>query len=136
VEPIEARALVRRYVDAWNESDVGRRRQQLDALYADQARVVTQSESCTGRDALVAHVTAVADEYLDSRGGRFRATGLVSHHDAILMRWELVDRASGEPVDAGVNLLLLGGDSTIVSDHQFVLGLDASLGASGHEAAP
>ncbi len=126
--PVEI--LVARYVKAWNEPEPEVRRRQLEMLYTSDGYVATQSGYFAGIDAMVEHIGAVFDEFIGSGRYQFRSGGAVGHHGCILFRWEMVDADTGELADAGVNLFLLAPDGRLSGDHQFVLGVDSSIGSA------
>lgn len=123
--------LVRRYVEAWNDPDPGRRHAQLSSLYAEDSSIVTtQGGASVGLDAVIDHIGAVFDQFIEPGRYRFATGGAVAHHEGALFRWEMRNAVTDELADAGVNFFRLSSDGRIASDHQFTLGVDSSLGTS------
>jgi hypothetical protein len=127
--------LDERYVLAWNEADPEVRRVELEALYSDRGCIVTQSSESNGIDEVIAHVGHVFEQFIGTGRYVFRSGGSVRHHQCVLFRWEMVDAASGELADAGMNLFLLTADGRVEDDYQFALGIDSSIGSSVRNAS-
>lgn len=128
MEAVRLIEIASRYVQAWNEPDPDRRRDFIDALYAPDGLLATQSKLLKGVTAVSEHLADVNSEFIATGRYEFRCGGAIGHHECILFRWEMVDVQSGELADAGMNLLLLAADGRIERDVQFVLGVDSSIG--------
>jgi hypothetical protein len=126
--------LIPRYVDAWNDPDLTRRRAGLASLYEGDGQIVTQSGVFAGMGAITQHVGQVYEEFIAPGRYRFVSGGAVGHHDCVLFRWEMRESGAGELVDAGMNLFLLSAAGLIASDYQFALGADSSIGSAGRAA--
>jgi hypothetical protein len=126
--------LISRYVGAWNDPDLVRRRAELASVYAVDASIVTAGGVFAGIDAVAQHVGEVYEEFIAPGRYRFSSGGSVCHHDCILFRWEMREGAGGELADAGMNLFLLSAAGLIVGDYQFVLGVESSIGSAGSVA--
>jgi len=80
-------ALARSYIDAWNEPDREALRTAVDELFAADVRYVDPMVDVEGREALVATIAAVQEQFA---GFTFRLAGPVDgHHDQARFTWEL-----------------------------------------------
>lgn len=57
----------------------------------------------------------------------FRSGGALSHHDWVLLPWQMLEKDSGKLADAGMSLFRLSPDGRIASDFQLALGADSSV---------
>jgi hypothetical protein len=121
--------LVDDYVAAWNELIAERRHGALRRLYASDSRVVTANSDSRGIDEVVKHVDDVVAAFIGPDKHRFREAGTASHHDCVLLRWEMVTHPfqrelhlgrGNELADWGINTLVLDTDGRIATDLQFV----------------
>jgi hypothetical protein len=107
-----------RYVAAWNEPDPARRRMAVRGLYADHARILTPSVEVNGVQAILEHIGEVFVEFVGSTRRHFRCIAWAAHHEGLLLHWELA--GDGQPAaGTGWNVLFLGLDGHIETDHQF-----------------
>ena len=99
--------LADRYIAMWNETDAGRRRDLIAAIWtADGAYVdpMVQSNGHAGIDALV---TAVQERFPEHRFAR--TSDVDSHHDRIRFSWTL-SPAAGAAIVEGVDFGTIAGD--------------------------
>lgn len=86
--PLQIRALVDRYVAAWNEPDPGARRALLDECWAQDGVYCDPSGRATGRDGLCAHIGSFLEE---RPGTRNELISGVDEHDGYLrFGWQML----------------------------------------------
>ncbi|WP_367323334.1 nuclear transport factor 2 family protein [Streptomyces sp. HUAS ZL42] len=112
--------LTDRYVALWNETDPGRRREEVPRLYApDATYVFYRRDPIHGRAAIEAQM-AYTQEIYAPMGYVFKsghnATG---HHGVIRFSWVMVSSRTGEMEMAGQDVLVLDEDGRIRFDYQF-----------------
>jgi hypothetical protein len=117
---IQTTDLIANYVATWNEADPALRCSALSRLYAGNGRIVTASVEARGIREIGSHISQVVTNYIGADKYRFRQAGVTSHHDCVLLRWEMVAADTGQVADWGVNALLLDTDGRIQDDYQFV----------------
>ena len=120
----EALDLVRRYLEAWNESDPDIRRAELETVWADDGSYVDPLAAVTGHDEISALIGMVHQQ---APAHVFRLLdGVDAHHNVARFGWELVPAAGGESIAEGFDVAVTNDDGRIVS----VLGfLDKAPGA-------
>ena len=83
--------IVERYLGTWNETDAGKRRALINALYAEQASYVDPMAEAYGRDAIDATIAAVQTQF---PGFVFTLAGPVdAHHRQVRFTWGLGPKA-------------------------------------------
>ncbi len=102
---VQAQQLVEKYLNAWNETDVTRRRVAVAALF---------TEDCTYTDPLAAVVGHAALEQLIAGaqkqlpGFKFSLAGRVdAHHDQARFTWHAAPEGAREPVVIGFDVVQL-----------------------------
>ncbi len=120
----EALDLVRRYLEAWNESDPDIRRAELETVWADDGSYVDPLAAVTGHDEISALIGMVHQQ---APAHVFRLLdGVDAHHNVARFGWELVPAAGGESIAEGFDVAVTNDDGRIAS----VLGfLDKAPGA-------
>ncbi len=99
--------LVAQYIAAWNETDPQARRALVDQLYTEDARYIDPLVVAEGRDAIVATIESVQQQF---PGFRFQLAGPVdAHHDQARFGWELGPVGQTPPI-AGFDVVM--GDGT------------------------
>lgn len=89
--------LVDRYIQMWNETDAGRRRQLIAGMWTETATYVDPMMQAEGHAGIDSMVQGVQDGF---PGYRFRRTSEVDgHHDRVRFAWEL--GPEGGPAFAG-----------------------------------
>jgi uncharacterized protein len=112
--------LVQRYVALWNESDPARRRDTINALWAEGGAHFTRSLAAEGHAPIEARVAKAHDEFVASGRFAFMAAGAVdSHHRGVRFNWHMVNTTDRQVAAAGFDFLLLDAHGRILSDHQF-----------------
>lgn len=103
----DANELVRRYIDVWNETDAGRRRDLIEALYARDADYTDPLGVSVGRDAIDRTIAGAQEQFA---GLRFSLAGPVdAHHDIARFTWHLGPEGAAEP-------LVIGFDVAVIQD--------------------
>ena len=116
----ETDTFVTHYASVWNESDPARRRELVAELWAEDAVQYTDTKEHHGHEALDVRVAGAYEQFVAPGEFVFVAAGdTLAHHDAITFTTHMVPVAGGDPVWAGLIVLLLGGDGRIVRDYQF-----------------
>lgn len=103
-------AVVRRYLDAWNETDPAARRALIDDVFAADVRYVDPAAAVQGRDALSDLIGAVHAQF---PGFVFAPGGPVDfHHEQGRFTWTL-GLPGEEPPVVGFDVAELDGDGRI-----------------------
>ena len=99
--------LAERYIAAWNETDVGRRRDLIARTWNEDATYLDPMLQGDGKDGIDAMIAAVQERY---PGHRFRRTGEVeSHHDRVRFTWDLASE-EGEALVKGTDFGVVTND--------------------------
>ena len=107
----DANAVVRRYVEIWNQPDGAQRAKAAAALLTDDCRFVDPIADVSGPDALAAVIGGVHERF---PGHQIRPLGEVdTHHDVLRFTWELVPDGGGESVVIGTDVLALTSDGRV-----------------------
>ncbi len=94
--------LIDRYIDAWNETDPGRRRDLITRTYAEDASYVDPAGQGRGQDAIGTMILGVQQRF---PGHSFRRTSDVdAHNDRARFNWELAP-ADGPPIVRGIDFV-------------------------------
>ncbi len=102
--------LAERYITIWNETDPARRRGDIDALWAKDARYVDPLGVAEGRDAIDAMIAAVQGRF---PGLTFRLSGPVDgHHNQVRFSWELGPEGAEAPI-AGFDVAVTDDDGRL-----------------------
>ena len=108
--PADATELADRYIEMWNETDAARRRSLITAVWEAAGHYSDPMMASDGHDGIDAMVQGVQAQF---PGHRFRRTSAVErHHDRIRFDWEL-GAEGAEPLVAGVDFGVLGGDGRL-----------------------
>ena len=102
--------IAARYISAWNETDPGRRRALVSALWTEDASYldpVMGGDGHGGIEALVAGVQARFPGFRFSLSGRVDGFG-----DRLRFSWDLGPEG-GEPVVQGTDFAVLAGDGRL-----------------------
>ncbi|MEV6604691.1 nuclear transport factor 2 family protein [Kutzneria sp. NPDC051319] len=107
----ETNAVVRRYVEIWNQPDGALRAKAAAELLTGECRFVDPIADVTGPDGLAAVIGGVHERF---PGHRIRPIGEAdNHHDVLRFSWELVPDGGGESVVIGTDVLTLTGDGQV-----------------------
>jgi len=109
--------IVKRYLEAWNETDAGRRRELVGSLWAADGTYTDPLADVAGPDAIAELIGAAQQQF---PGFVFTLGGPVdaNHHQA-RFTWDL-GPADAEPVVIGFDVVVLDGDDRIRSVHGFL----------------
>jgi hypothetical protein len=98
------------YFAAWNETDSARRRDLLNAAWAEDGIYCDPTADIRGRDALHALIQQFQD---GQRGATVEVTsGIDRHHDRVRFAWAMKD-ASGKTVIEGIDVGRVGLDGKL-----------------------
>jgi SnoaL-like protein len=109
--------MVERYIAAWNEKDAQRRRELVDALWAEDGSYTDPLADAHGRAEIDGLIGAVQNQF---PGMEFRLFGPVdAHHDQARFTWHL-GPGGGEPIVIGFDVAVLNGGGQIGSVYGFL----------------
>lgn len=104
--------LAQRYIDAWNETDPGARRDRVAALWATDGSYVDPLADVAGTDQIAALIGGVQEQF---PGFAFRLLGDVDgHHRQARFRWELGPADGPAPV-AGFDVVTVDAQDRVTS---------------------
>jgi hypothetical protein len=104
--------VIGRYIAAWNETNPERRRTLIARTFAEAASYVDPMMEGHGHAEIEAMIGGVQERF---PGLRFRQSGTVdSHHAIVRFSWELAPEA-GEPVARGTDFAALAEDGRLRS---------------------
>lgn len=132
--------MVRRYVAAWNEPDVGQRRDAIRALWAEDGAHILQPPQdirqaattlgfpaatlqARGHSGLEVRVTRAYQEFVAPGKFTFQARDNAERlGDVVKFNWEMISTDGGEVAGVGLEILVLDEDGRIKTDYQFIEG--------------
>jgi hypothetical protein len=138
VTPLDVKDLTSRYVAAWNEPDPARRRQAIQALWAEDGIHVLQPPAefrqaaaglgftsaaleARGHDELEVRVTRAYQDFVAPGQFTFRPRDNADAlRNVVKFSWEMVPAGGGEATATGLEILILGPDGRIEADYQFI----------------
>jgi hypothetical protein len=111
---MDAKQLVARYLDTWNQVNAEQRRAALAGTWAEGARYVDPIADVRGHDQISDLIGAFHQQ---APGHVFRLVGdrVDAHHDVARFSWELVPATGGEPVAIGFDVVVTEDDGRIGS---------------------
>ena len=116
----DVKDLAERYAAVWNEHDAEQRRNQIAALWTADAVHYVQQREVRGHAALEARVIEAHEKWVVQAGYFFKFAGAAaSLHDSAKFNWVMLPKAGGDPVSAGLNLVLLNAEGCIVVDYMY-----------------
>ena len=105
--------LINSYIDAWNETGAGRRRELVARVWTDDGDYLDPLMSGTGHDGIDAMIAGAQEQF---PGHRFELSfGPDAHNDRVRFAWRLYGQDAGAPVAAGVDFATLGQDGRLRS---------------------
>jgi hypothetical protein len=117
---LDAQALADRYAAVWNESDEGRRRAAIAALWVPDGQHYVQGQEARGHDALEKRVRGSHERNVRDNGNRFRAARNARRlHDVVTFHWEMLPAGSETVLARGLEFLIIRDDGQILVDYQF-----------------
>jgi hypothetical protein len=112
--------LARRYAAVWNEHDSAQRRNQIAALWTNDAVHYVQAREVRGHDALEARVLEAHEKWVVQAGYLFKFVGTVAGlHNSVKFNWVMLPNTGGAVVSAGLNVVLLNDEGHIVVDYMY-----------------
>ncbi|MFC9789821.1 nuclear transport factor 2 family protein [Rhodococcus sp. NPDC127528] len=103
--------LAAQYIAVWNETDAGKRRAGIEALWAPHGRYVDPMAAAQGPAEIDATIGAVQQQFA---GMRFRLLGPVDgHHDQARFGWQL-GPAGAEDLIEGFDVVERDGSGRLV----------------------
>ena len=110
--------IVDRYIAVWNEKDAQRRRELVDALWAQDGRYTDPLADARGREEIAGLIGAVQQQFPDFV---FTLGGPVdTHHGQARFTWHLGPDEAPEPAVVGFDVAVLDGDGHIGSVYGFL----------------
>ena len=109
--------IIERYIAAWNETDPARRRELVDALWAQDGSYTDPLADARGRaeiDGLIGAVQSQFPDFVFTLGGPVDA-----HHDQARFTWHL-GPDGGEPVVIGFDVAVVNGGGQLRSVYGFL----------------
>ncbi len=98
------------YGEAWNEQDEAKRRQLLEACWADDGTFTDPQSDVAGREALIAHIAEFQSQFA---GARILPTSTADeHHGMVRFTWRIV-AADGSTMLDGIDFSTLAKDGRI-----------------------
>ena len=105
--------LVNRYIEAWNETDAGRRRELVAGTWSDDGTYVDPLMTGTGHDSIAAMIALAQERF---PGHRFELSfGPDAHNEHLRFAWRLYGPEGDEPVAAGVDFGTVAEDGRLSS---------------------
>ncbi|WP_146655726.1 nuclear transport factor 2 family protein [Labilithrix luteola] len=99
--------VMQRYIDAWNETDAGRRRAILAEVYTEDCTYTDPLAAVSGRDGIDQLIAGVQKQF---PGLVFSLAGKVdTHHDQARFTWH-AGALGHEPAVIGFDVAVLEGD--------------------------
>ena len=112
--------FITRYVSMWHEPDAARREEIVRGLWAEDAENYTSKFVVRGMDEILARVTRAHEQWVASKGFRFRPAGNSdTHHHLVKFFWEMVPKTGGPLEARGLDFFVLREDGRIRSLYQF-----------------
>ena len=109
--------IVKRYLEAWNETDASVRHSLVASLWAADGSYTDPLADVRGPDAIAGLMGAAQQQF---PGWVFTLGGPVDdNHNQARFTWHL-GRPRGEPVVIGFDVVVLSGDGRIASVHGFL----------------
>ena len=105
--------LIHRYIDAWNETDAGRRHELVAGVWSDDGTYLDPLMSGAGHDEIAAMIGGAQQQF---PGHRFELSfGPDAHNDQVRFAWRLYGPEGNAPVAAGVDFGTVAGDGRLGS---------------------
>jgi SnoaL-like domain len=105
--------LIHRYIDAWNETDAGRRQELVADVWTDEGTYLDPLMSGAGHDAITAMIGGAQQQFPEHR---FELSfGPDAHNDRVRFAWRLYGPGGGATVAAGTDFGLVAEDGRLSS---------------------
>jgi hypothetical protein len=100
--------IAQRYIATFNETDPGRRRAQLEALYTPDARYIDPHVELAGRAEIDAFISSTQERF---PGFEFRLGGPVdAHHRQARFQWHVSPAGEPDPTYVGFDVIVTEDD--------------------------
>lgn len=118
---METTTLADAYFELWGTTDDARRHELAGEVFAASAvqHVSPAGVSLTGLDAIEANIARVNRENIQQAGMTFTEGEVTPNHDALQVRWSVVNPA-GATVATGRDFLVLDGDGRVAALYMFM----------------
>jgi SnoaL-like domain len=101
----DAKAIVAKYLDVWNETNPARRAAAVAALFAEDCEYTDPLATARGVSAVDRMLQGVQEQL---PGFNFSLVGKVdSHHEQVRFTWQAAPEGATEPVIVGSDVMLL-----------------------------
>jgi hypothetical protein len=105
--------LIHRYIDAWNETDAGRRQELVAGVWTDDGTYLDALMSGAGHDSITAMIGLAQQQFPEHR---FELSfGPDAHNDRVRFAWRLYGPEGDAPVAAGTDFGVVAGDGRLSS---------------------
>lgn len=109
---MDARRVVERYLDSWNQADGDARRAAIAELWSTDGTYVDPLADVVGHDGLASLIEAIQQQ-LPGHVFRLVDGSVDAHHNVMRFGWELVPTEGGEPVAVGFDVAVTGAEGRI-----------------------
>jgi SnoaL-like domain len=110
--------IIEQYLAGWNETDAAKRRELVDAVWAQDGSYTDPLADVRGREAIDQLIGAVQQQF---PGFVFTLGGAVdTHHDQARFTWHLGPAGDAEPVVVGFDVAVLDGAGQFGSVYGFL----------------
>jgi len=103
--------IIRMYVEAWTETDEGKRRALLEKSWAEDGTYTDPTVEVVGREALVQHIAGIHQRFVDCR--ILLTSRVDEHHDRLRFTWAMVN-PKGSRVSEGIDFGEVGSDGLLI----------------------
>ena len=105
--------ILNRFIEAWNETDAGRRRELVAGTWSEDGAYVDPLMTGTGHDSIATMIALAQERFPDHR---FELSfGPDAHNDRVRVGWRLYGPEGDEPVAAGVDFGTVAEDGRLRS---------------------
>jgi len=112
-------AVIENYVAVWNESDLAKRRERIQSVWAEDGVTCYRLLDAHGYDAIEGRVVGSSEKWLRDGKHIFKPASRTCHHDIIRFDFVMVT-VPGDKVEArGLSFLILDANDRIRFDYQF-----------------
>lgn len=116
----DLQSLADRYVAVWNETDTGRRRQQIAELWAPEGQHYVGAREVRGYEDLETRIRESHEKNVRDGGNRFRAAqGAHRLRDVVTFYWEMLPADGETIVGRGLEFLIVNNEGRILVDYMF-----------------
>jgi SnoaL-like domain len=110
--------LIHRYIDAWNETDAGRRQELVAGVWTDDGTYLDPLMSGAGHGSIATMIGLAQQQFPEHR---FELSfGPDAHNDRVRFAWRLYGPEGDAPVAGGTDFGVVAGDGRLSSVTGFV----------------